>query len=51
MHNGVVADVDGNGRPDIYGANWTGNPPLRLYLNQLPAGVGLDNQVHLPTVR
>jgi hypothetical protein len=51
MHNGVVADVDGNGRPEIYGANWTGNPPLRLYVNQLGASVGLDNQVHLPAIR
>ena len=30
LHNGVVADVDGDGRPDIFGSNWAGNPPVRL---------------------
>lgn len=33
LHNGVVVDVDGDGRPDIFGANWTGAPPIRLWLN------------------
>jgi hypothetical protein len=35
LHNGVVADVDGDGDFDIYGANWAGHPPLRLWLNRL----------------
>ena len=35
LHNGVVADVDGDGDYDIYGANWTGNPPARIWINQL----------------
>ncbi|MDH3580968.1 MAG: VCBS repeat-containing protein [Hyphomicrobiales bacterium] len=35
LHNGVVADIDGDGDFDIYGANWTGNPPLRVWLNRL----------------
>lgn len=33
LHNGVVADLDGDGAPDIFGANWTGVPPVRLWLN------------------
>ncbi len=35
LHNGEVADIDGDGDFDIYGANWTGNPPLRVWLNRL----------------
>jgi hypothetical protein len=35
LHNGVVADIDGDGDFDIYGANWAGHPPLRLWINQL----------------
>ena len=35
LHDGVVADIDGDGDFDIYGANWTGNPPLRVWLNRL----------------
>ena len=39
LHNGVVADIDGDF--DIYGANWAGNPPLRVWLNRLdPAASG-----------
>jgi hypothetical protein len=34
LHNGVVADVDGDCRPDIFGSNWAGNPPVRLWLNR-----------------
>ena len=34
LHNGVVADIDGDGRPDIFGSNWAGNPPVRLWLNR-----------------
>lgn len=35
LHNGVVADVGNDGDYDIYGANWTGNPPVKLWENQL----------------
>jgi hypothetical protein len=33
LHNGVVADIDQNGTFDIFGSNWAGNPPLRVWLN------------------
>lgn len=35
IHNGVVADIDKDGDYDIYGANWTGNPPVKLWINHL----------------
>jgi hypothetical protein len=35
LHNGVVADIDGDGDFDIYGSNWVGNPPIRAWLNRL----------------
>ncbi len=35
LHNGLVADIDLDGDLDIYGANWVGNPPLRVWLNRL----------------
>jgi len=35
LHNGVVADIGSDGDYDIYGANWTGNPPVRLWENLL----------------
>jgi len=31
VHNAVVADFGGDGAPDIFGCNWTGNPPLRFW--------------------
>lgn len=34
LHDGVVVDVNKDGRPDIFGANWTGNPPVRLWLQK-----------------
>ncbi len=34
LHNGVVADIGQDGDQDIFGANWTGNPPVRLYENR-----------------
>ncbi len=37
LHNGVVADFTGNGFPGIFGCNWTGNPPLRFWVNH-PSG-------------
>ena len=41
LHNGVVADIGKDGDFDIYGANWTGNPPARLWVNRLdpPSGI------------
>jgi len=44
LHNGQVADIGNDGRYDIFGANWTGNPPLRLWLNLPPA----SKPVYLP---
>jgi hypothetical protein len=35
IHNGVVADIGNDGDWDIYGANWTGYPPVRLWSSQL----------------
>jgi hypothetical protein len=35
IHNGVVADIGNDGDYDIYGANWTGNPPVKLWVNRL----------------
>jgi hypothetical protein len=34
LHNGQVADINRDNRPDIFGANWTGNPPVKLWLNR-----------------
>lgn len=41
LHNGVVADIDGDGDFDIFGSNWAGNPPLRVWINRLdpPASI------------
>jgi len=36
LHDGVVVDVNKDGLPDIFGANWTGNPPVRLWLQKGP---------------
>jgi len=33
LHNGVVADIGNDGDYDIFGSNWTGNPPVRLWEN------------------
>ncbi len=33
IHNGVLADIDADGDLDLYGANWTTNPPVRLWRN------------------
>ncbi|MFO1050679.1 MAG: VCBS repeat-containing protein [Planctomycetota bacterium] len=34
IHNGVAADLDGDGDTDIVGSAWTGNPPLQLWNNE-----------------
>jgi hypothetical protein len=34
IHNGVVADIGNDGDYDIFGANWTGNPPVKLWTNR-----------------
>ena len=36
IHNGVVADIDGDGDFEIIGSNWTGNPPLQFWENRTP---------------
>jgi hypothetical protein len=33
-HNSVVVDIGSDGDFDILGANYTGNPPVNLYINQ-----------------
>lgn len=38
LHNGIVADIDKDGAPDIVGSDHTGRPPLLLWLNRLPGG-------------
>lgn len=42
IHNGVVADIGSDGDFDIYGANWTGNPPVQLWENRLDSLGVLD---------
>ncbi|MFZ0545130.1 MAG: VCBS repeat-containing protein, partial [Candidatus Promineifilaceae bacterium] len=42
LHDGVVADIGNDCDYDIYGANWTGNPPVRLWENQLNDSGPLD---------
>jgi hypothetical protein len=42
LHNGVVADIGQDGDYDLFGANWTGNPPVRLYQNQLDQAGGQE---------
>lgn len=46
LHNGVVADFDGDGRPDIFGSNWAGNPPLQLWLNRTDPAAVAGGQGH-----
>jgi hypothetical protein len=36
LHNGVLEDVGRDGDLDVFGANWTGNPPVHLWVNELP---------------
>lgn len=42
LHNGKVADIGNDGDYDIFGANWAGNPPVKLYVNELDSGGTLD---------
>jgi hypothetical protein len=37
VHNGVIADIGADGDFELLGANWTGNPPLRAWINRTPA--------------
>jgi len=48
LHNGQVVDIGNNGRWDIFGANWTGNPPVKLWLN-LPDFIVTD-RYYLPLI-
>ena len=41
LHNSVVADIGGDGDYDIFGANWTGNPPVMLFLNEITPSIEL----------
>jgi hypothetical protein len=36
LHNGVLDDIERDGDLDLFGANWTGNPPAHLWRNELP---------------
>lgn len=38
LHNGVVADIGNDGDYDIFGANWSTNPPVKLWVNRLDPG-------------
>jgi hypothetical protein len=40
LHNGVVVDIGNDGDLDIFGSNWVGNPPVRLWLNRLDPNGG-----------
>ncbi len=42
LHNGVVADIGNDGDMDIFGSNWTGNPPVRLWVNRLDNAGPMD---------
>ena len=43
-----MVDIGNNGRWDIFGANWTGNPPVKLWLN-LPDFIVTD-RYYLPLI-
>lgn len=45
-HNSVVADIGSDGDYDIFSANWTGSPPVRLFINQIIP----PNQLYFPLV-
>jgi hypothetical protein len=35
LHNGMVVDIGNDGDLDSFGANWVGNPPVRLWISRL----------------
>ncbi len=48
LHNGVLANFGGDGDLDLFGANWTGNPPVRLFenLGGCPVDINGDGRVN-----
>jgi hypothetical protein len=36
-HNARAGDIDGDGMPDVLGCDYIGNPPVRVYINNLNA--------------
>ena len=48
VHNGVVADLGADGDVELVGANWTGNPPLQVWENLLPANAEILTVEALP---
>jgi len=49
LHNGVVADIEADGDLDIFGANWTGNPPVHLWLNRTRDGTPVPTGTPTPS--
>ena len=37
-HSMRIVDIDGDGRPDLYGADWRGSRRVDLWINRSPAG-------------
>jgi len=50
LHNGVVADIGKDNDYDIFGSNFTGNAPVRLWENQSSPPPTLTPRVWLPVV-
>ena len=54
IHNGVVADLGNDSDFDIFGCNWTGNPPVRIWENLIatcpPADINGDGAVDLADI-
>lgn len=48
IHNGVVADIGGDGDVEIVGSNWTGNPPLQYWRNATPQNI---QRIGVPELR
>jgi hypothetical protein len=47
LHNGVVGDIDRDGDIDLCGSNWTGNPPIRVWINHSDPRPALDKFTYL----
>lgn len=47
IHNGVVADIGNDGDYDLFGANWTGNPPVKLFVNHLDGKSEQDHWTYI----